>query len=218
MSKFFIIGATGLVGSSVLEAFSKKYPVESLSRRPIKGEVSKAYVEQDLQKWADIIRSSKPEENAIFFSGLGTTRAAAGGLDKQYEIDYTLNYECAKAAKEAGYDTYVLISSTLANSKSFFPYLKMKGQLDDSVSQLGFKRTVILRPGVLLGEREKQPLFHKIANPILELVKKAPVVNDNLVMGVHGSDIARALDKILAKDGTGVEIHEAKEIAKLGRE
>jgi uncharacterized protein YbjT (DUF2867 family) len=87
------------------------------------------------------------------FSGLATTRAAAGGLDNQRKIDYDLNLELAQAAKEAGVETYVLISGAGASAKSKFAYIKMKGELEESVSALGFKHTVFLRPGFIAGER-----------------------------------------------------------------
>lgn len=96
-------------------------------------------------------RESKPR---IFFSGLGTTKAQAGSIEAQRKIDYDLNLDLAKAAKEAGVDTYVLISSGSANAQSSFPYVQMKGQLEDDVKALGFKHTVIVRPGLILGGRE----------------------------------------------------------------
>ena len=43
---------------------------------------------------------------------LGTTRAAAGGFDAQYKSVHELNTELAKAAKEDGIKTCVLITST----------------------------------------------------------------------------------------------------------
>tara|TARA_R110002003_G_scaffold3_16_gene91 strand:+ start:2457 stop:2933 length:477 start_codon:yes stop_codon:yes gene_type:complete len=87
------------------------------------------------------------------FSGLGTTKAGAGGLENQRKIDYDLNLELAKAAKEAGVDTYVLISAAGVSSKSMFAYPKMKGELEDAVRALNFKHTVFLRPGFIAGER-----------------------------------------------------------------
>lgn len=96
-------------------------------------------------------RETKPQ---IFFSALGTTKAQAGSVEAQRKIDYDLNLDLAKAAKEAGVDTYVLISSGSANSESSFAYVKMKGQLEDNVKKLGFKHTVIVRPGLILGGRD----------------------------------------------------------------
>jgi uncharacterized protein YbjT (DUF2867 family) len=60
----------------------------------------------------------------------------------------------AKAAKEAGVQTYVLISAAAVSSQSKMPYSKMKGELEDAVKGLGFKHTVILKPGLIVGERD----------------------------------------------------------------
>jgi uncharacterized protein YbjT (DUF2867 family) len=89
----------------------------------------------------------------IFLSGLGTTKAAAGSIEAQRKIDYELNLDLARAAKDAGVDTYVLISSGSANAQSRFAYVRMKGELEDAVKGLGFKHTVILRPGLIVGGR-----------------------------------------------------------------
>lgn len=106
----------------------------------------------DTSTWTSIFpRAPAP---TIFFSGLGTTKAQAGSLEAQRKIDYDLNYALATAAKKAGVDTYVLISGESSNAQSNFPYLKMKGELEDSVKALGFKHTIILRPGLILGGRE----------------------------------------------------------------
>lgn len=89
----------------------------------------------------------------IFLSALGTTKAIAGSFEAQRKIDYDLNLDLAKAAKEAGVETYVLISSASANSTAYFAYSKMKGELEDAVKALGFKHTVLLRPGLIVGDR-----------------------------------------------------------------
>lgn len=110
----------------------------------------------DTSTWAAMFpRNSTPK---VFFSGLGTTMKQAGSFEAQYKIDYDLNIELARAAKEAGVETYVLISSNSANSQSSFAYIKMKGKLEDDVTALGFKHTVFVRPGLILGAREdKRP-------------------------------------------------------------
>ena len=102
------------------------------------------------------------------FSALGTTRGQAGSVDAQRKVDFDLNLAIAKAAKDAGVNTYVLVSTSGANASSMIPYARMKGELDDSVSKLGFKHTVVLRPGLLVGTRENsrptEAALHKIAN------------------------------------------------------
>lgn len=47
----------------------------------------------------------------------------------------------------------VLVSSGGANATSFMAYPQMKGQLEEDVKAMGFDHCVILRPGLLIGER-----------------------------------------------------------------
>lgn len=138
-----------------------------------------AYARRDLQANAKLnhIQSSEtsswpqtyPRDAQVFYSGLGTTRALAGGFENQHKIDYDLNLELAKAAKAAGTKVYVLISAGGANSSSLLPYVKMKGQLEDAVQELGFDHTIIVRPGLIIGARQESQTrlaelaFQKIA-------------------------------------------------------
>lgn len=41
-----------------------------------------------------------------------------------------------------------------AKSNAFAPYTRMKGELEEAVQALGFRHTVIVRPGLIVGERE----------------------------------------------------------------
>lgn len=120
-----------------------------------------------------------PAPSSAFFSALGTTRADAGGLERQRTIDHDLNVELAKAAKAAGVKTYVLISSMGANSKSWNLYSAMKGQTEDDVMAIGFERTVFVRPGLIVGQRDvprwnERPL-HMLANLLGGI---APILKD----------------------------------------
>lgn len=47
----------------------------------------------------------------------------------------------------------ILVSSGGADAKSSNAYMQMKGQLEEDVKEMDFKRCVILRPGLLLGDR-----------------------------------------------------------------
>ena len=111
-------------------------------------------VDADNSRLPSIISSLNPQPS-ILISSLGTTRAKAGGLNNQYKIDVDLNVNCAKAARDAGAKVFVLVSADGANPKSIFGYMKMKGECEEQVKNLGFERTVILRPGVIVGPREE---------------------------------------------------------------
>ncbi|KAL7424892.1 Protein fmp52, mitochondrial [Cryptotrichosporon argae] len=92
-------------------------------------------------------------DGGVFVSCLGTTRAQAGGTDKQAEVDLVLNRRLAERAKADGASTYILVSSQGASSSSRLFYPRIKGELEDAARALGFARTVLVRPGMLLGAR-----------------------------------------------------------------
>jgi len=95
-----------------------------------------------------------PSETSVFISALGTTARQAGSFAKQREIDYDLNVALITAAKKKGARIYVLISTAGASPDSMMPYTKMKGELDEAAKSAGFDRTIILKPGLLVGTRE----------------------------------------------------------------
>lgn len=161
MTAALIIGSTGLVGKSILnylDTSSTFNKIINVGRREPALASAKLVnlIDKDTEKWGELIESSTSSiENVEYaFSSFGTTRAAAGSADNFVKIDYGINYEFAKAAKRRGVDTFVLISSTGANASSPFLYMKTKGKLEDDIIALKFPRTIILRPGVLLGARE----------------------------------------------------------------
>jgi len=167
MAKALVLGSTGLVGSFILSTLRNTPQFSSIDiiarRSPPEAKDSTVpvneFVEKDTTKWAGHVSSISP---AVVFSGLATTRAAAGGFDKQYLLEHDLNIELAKAAKEAGAKTYVLISSSGANPTSMIGYSKMKGEIEEHVKEIGFDHTIILRPGLIVGQREESRLVEGI--------------------------------------------------------
>ncbi|GMM31032.1 Fmp52 protein [Martiniozyma asiatica (nom. inval.)] len=219
----FIIGATGLVGSHFLsQLLSGSEKVLTLTRRlpSVFQNSTPSHIETiintDTKQWdQSIIESSKDvPEGSIFFSAFGTTKANAGSMEKFKEIDYGVNYSSFKAAKECGkYDTAILISSIGANPDSIFGYLQSKGELEKDVEALGFKKTLILRPGVLLGEREKPKGWNnRLAEKVGRWVKNTPF---DIVASypIDGEEVAKCT-KVLIDNGIkdGVTIIESKEM------
>ena len=130
--------------------------MHAIARRELSNSATnfKPFIQSDSSKWPEAFQSFDPKPH-IFFSALGTTRAQAGGLENQRRIDYDLNLALAKAAKEAGVQVYVLISSSGISKSSPFPYAKMKFEIEEAIKELGFPHTVILRPGLLVGNRQE---------------------------------------------------------------
>ncbi len=150
-----LLGATGLVGKALLlhllddDLFAE---VKVFVRRSTEVEhpkLSEYFIDFDApDNWKNLIYGD------VLFSAFGTTLKNAGGKKQQYKIDYTYQFQMAKAAAENGVKEYVLVSSAGASAGSMFFYPRMKGELDRDVQQLGFKHVSLIKPSVLDGNRE----------------------------------------------------------------
>lgn len=156
-----ILGATGLCGNFMLKhvvASNEVQKVFTITRSALLSNQDNPKVtslqEKSNEKWGEMIKNDIPDNIDVLLTGLATTKAV-GGTEFQYTIDHDLNIELAKVAKEKGCKTLVVISSLGANKDSYFFYPRMKGEIERDLIELGFDKTIILRPGVLLGERAK---------------------------------------------------------------
>ncbi|USW57802.1 Putative NAD(P)-binding domain, NAD(P)-binding domain superfamily [Septoria linicola] len=168
-----VFGSTGAVGSNILstllgsQAFTS---IKTISRRLPADQSPKleAIEEADSSKWGGQINTLSPKPDVVF-NAVGTTRAAAGGIENQKKIDQDLCIEIAKAAKEAGVKTYVFISSagTRGFLSGYVPYSKMKVAVEDAIKDQDFDQAIIVRPGMILArEKPKAPLAEKIVSSL----------------------------------------------------
>lgn len=186
MTTAAVFGSTGAVGGQILatllasNAFSS---VKTVSRRLPNAQSSKLQTleEGDSSKWGDMIASLSPKPS-IVFNAVGTTRAAAGGIQNQWKIDHDLCVDNARAAKAAGVKTYVFISSggTRGLFSRHISYSKMKIGVEDTIKELDFEHSIILRPGLIL-QREK-PKAALLENIVQNLNKLGQGVQDMIGM------------------------------------
>lgn len=151
-----VVGATGLVGrilTGMLLEDQRYSRVRVLTRRPTNlqgASLDEHLVDFNLpETWKDLVKGE------VLFSCLGTTRAQAGSKAAQYLVDYSFQADIARAARENGVSRMILVSSYGADPGSAWFYPRIKGELEETVRQLDFPQTVILRPSILDGTREK---------------------------------------------------------------
>ena len=121
---------------------------------------------------------------------MGTTLKAAGSKEAQWAIDYEANLEFAKAARENGVNTLVLISASGANSASRLFYQRMKGELEQAIIALNFPHLIIFRPPLLirpnsdrLGEKIAERIF-RVLNRISMLKSQRPLAVEKLAQAM----------------------------------
>jgi uncharacterized protein YbjT (DUF2867 family) len=211
-----VIGATGLVGKQLVqqllndERFGK---VRIFVRRETGLKHPK--LEQLIVDFGRTETWEKQLAGDVLFSAFGTTLKQAGSKEKQYEIDFTFNLKFAQKAKENGIENYVLVSSVGANSKSGIFYTRMKGELDEAVSKIGFSNLVILRPASLTGPRENWRMAEEISIPILNFLTRFTMKNYRPISDVI---VAKAMINAALHNNQGKIIWEGAEVFNLATE
>lgn len=172
-----VLGATGLVGKALVQqllADSYFSEVRVFVRRSTElqnPKLSEIFVDFDTpEKWKNLVYGD------VLFSAFGTTLKKAGSKENQYKIDYTYQFNLAKAAAINGVKNYVLVSSAGASANSTFFYPRMKGELDRDVQGLGFETVTLIKPSVLEGVREESRTGESTAILVGKLFKKLPFI------------------------------------------
>lgn len=146
-----IAGATGLVGSKILEnvlADQTVAAVHSLGRRALARQHPKLTSHAVDFTALDAL----PPADEVYLA-LGTTSKIAGSQAAFRAVDYDANLAVAKAALVAGVKKVGLVSAMGADAKSMIFYSRVKGELEDALAQMPFEGVVIARPSMLVGDR-----------------------------------------------------------------
>ena len=167
-----VIGASGLVGKALLEELSALESCQKIRVfvRNYQTEFE-AYAKVEQKVLSDFlqIQPSDVSDFSHAFSCLGTTQKQAGSKEKFFAIDYGLNAHFIDLLKNT--DThFVLISATGANANSLFFYNRVKGQLEDYLQQANLNTVSVLRPSLLLGDRQGQRALEEWSQQIFNRV------------------------------------------------
>lgn len=206
-----VIGATGLVGSEILNLLLEddRYAKVKVFHRRTTG-VRHPKLEEHiidfeaLDKWKHLLTADE------LYSALGTTLKKAGSQERQYTIDFTYQFETAKAAADNGVENYSLVSSAGANYQSKFFYSRLKGELDEAVKELPFEVITIMRPSILAGDRNENRLGEKVGLFLANIFTKIPGLKK--YRPIAGNEVAKGMINSLHKCTPGYHIFELDEI------
>lgn len=190
--KAVVLGATGMVGSELLKQLindARFAEVLVLTRRKL-NIADKKITEL-------IVNFDKPEDwlsqiqGDVLFSAFGTTIKKAGSQENQYKIDYSYQWQVAKAASDNRMQSYILISALGANASSSMFYNRMKGELDVAVQKLNFENVTILKPSLLDGNRKEQRVGEKLGLLVFRFIKYIPGLRT--YRPIHVEIVAKAM-------------------------
>ena len=210
-----IIGATGLIGGELLNLILNDDYFEAvrvLVRRPFNRNNPK--LEKKLVDFNDNDSLLVALDNSdIVFCAVGTTQKKVKGDKEAYrKIDYDIPVHAARFCKMTGCKTFVFVSSVGANSKSNNFYLKLKGEVEDAVKEVGLESVHIMRPSMLLGNREEFRFGEKIGSP---LMKAFSFLLPSKYKPIEATDVAKAMIRASKETKKGFFVYEYNEIRKL---
>jgi uncharacterized protein YbjT (DUF2867 family) len=199
-----VIGATGATGKELVNQLledSNYSEVKIFVRK--KSKVIHPKLQEFLIDFDNIEAIEHEIKGDVLFSALGTTIKIAKTKEIQYKIDFSYQLEFAKIAAKNEVKNYVLISAYGANASSSIFYSRMKGELEEAVKSLNFKKIHIFQPGILDRNTDDNRTMEKISLKVIRFLNKIGLFQSQKPMPV----------KILAKKM--IDVNRSKSSSKI---
>ena len=217
MSQIAIVtGATGLVGNSLLtQLLEDPYftKVISISRRD--SGIKHTKLSQYIGPLDDPEFLKTNIKGDILFCCVGTTIKKAGSKEAFKRVDLEIPVLMGEIALENQVSAICVVSSIGANANGSNFYLRTKGEMENAILNLGFKKTTIVRPSMLLGNRKEFRFGEEIGKLVM-------IPSNFLLFGrfkkyraIKAETVARAMIIIQMKNISG-RIFESDQLEKYG--
>lgn len=214
MRSAIVVGGTGLVGLNLVKILceSKEYvSVTVIARRKLAFEHPKLTVK---------IRSfNQIEEKDIEFAHeifccLGTTIKKAGSREEFEKVDVEYPLQIASLAKKCGIMHFIIISAMGANEKSRIYYNRVKGKLEKELIALELPQVSIVRPSLLVGDRDEFRFGEKMGESVLKVLNPLLIGPLKKYRSIEATQLALAM-KIIALVGekSPVNIYHSAELS-----
>lgn len=213
----FIAGGTGLIGQAVRKQLAADSTIEKvfvLSRRKLDSlHAKEQLIEFDFENWNQIQLDQTPD---WVICTLGTTIKKAGSQAAFTKVDdeYVRHLADLAAKWNCSFGVISSIGAT-ANTSNF--YLRTKGEMEQYVQSLNLNQTVILRPSLLLGDREEFRLGEKVGEVLSKLLSPLLFGSLKKYKPVYDREVAHTLITKLKAALPGVDIVESDQIKALNQ-
>lgn len=209
MASIALLGGTGLVGRQCLELLADDRAFDRivvLARRKF-GEATAPRIEGHVIDFDQLDAHADALAVDQVICALGTTIKAVGGSRERFRaVDFGIPLAAAKIALRKGARHFLLVSAIGADASSRIFYNRVKGELEDALRTLGYRSVTIVRPSLLLGDRQEFRLGEVVA-------KRFAWAVPGRFRPVHARDVARALIRSAREDVPGLHIIESDDIA-----
>jgi uncharacterized protein YbjT (DUF2867 family) len=210
MKTALVAGSTGLVGSQLLELLIRENRYEkiiALSRKPLAITNSKLVnIVADFDKLNEIQSQLIADD---VYCCLGTTIRKVKTKEAFRKVDFDYPLMLAKLSKEQNANTFLLVSALGASKDSSIFYNKVKGEVEDAISHVGFESFHIFRPSLLIGPRVEQRSGEEAAKVIYKYLN---FLIPKKYKGIESIKVARAMIAFAHLNEKGIFYHESNEL------
>ncbi|MEZ4829351.1 MAG: NAD(P)H-binding protein [Bacteroidia bacterium] len=189
-----VFGGTGLVGGHLVRELIQDDRYETIhifSRREIPSASGKVQIH--VVDFSDPGSYKKLIKGDELFCCLGTTIRKAGSKKDFLFVDYEIPVHLAATAAGQGVKKFLIVTAMGADEKSFFFYNRVKGQVENAIQKYPFEQVAILRPSLLLGEREEQRLGEDIGKLMMNMFSPLLVGPARQYRAIAGKTVAKAM-------------------------
>lgn len=213
-----LIGASGLIGSQLLEFLLKNEDYSSviaLTRKPltVKSEKLRNRV-VDFEDFTQLRENITPGN--VIFCCIGTTMKSVKGDKTAYrKIDFDIPIDIASLGIEVGYKQFILVSAAGADSHSSNFYLRLKGEVEDAIGKLPFEAIHIFRPSILIGKRNERRWGEGIAQMLGKYFSFFLTGKWSKYRAISSNEVAIGLMRSVDSNKSGMIIYHYNEIKNL---
>jgi uncharacterized protein YbjT (DUF2867 family) len=204
-SSALILGATGLVGAECLRQFAESgrfTRVLALTRRPL---APPPRVETHVADFERLEEAAEHFRVSHIVCALGTTIKKAGTQEAFRRVDHDMPLAAARLGLREGARHFLLVSALGASARSRIFYSRVKGEVEGDIRALPYRSVTIVRPSLLLGERDEFRLGEAVGKVFAGLIP-------GRYRPVQARDVAATLLAAAAEDRPGVRIIESEDI------
>lgn len=170
-----ILGATGAVGSELVRELLLSpacAAVKTLGRRTsealaaLPGAAKLTQTLVDLDALESATAAAAGDCTVAFCTlGIGQPSKVSEAEFRKVDLGYALAF--AKGARAAGVSHFALLGSVGANPRSMTRYLRIKGEVEEAIKAVGFARTSLFRPSVLVTPEARYGLQDKLLRVVM---------------------------------------------------
>jgi uncharacterized protein YbjT (DUF2867 family) len=204
-----VAGATGLVGRHLVRRLLDAETwgrVVTVGRRPLDTDHPK--LNQRTLDFDRLANADLPRADDAFCC-LGTTIKMAGSEEAFRKVDYDYVVAFAEAAQQRGAGQFVVVSAMGANAQSRIFYNRLKGEMEEAIAAVGFDAVQIVRPALLLGDRDERRLGERAWQLLMQPV--APLMLGPLrkYRPIEADAVAAAMVAAAQVRTPGVHVYES---------